>query len=90
MHPHTRNKTKKQLARRSPRGDSEAKVRVHAPVTPAVISEVDREEVADLADDLAYFRATRYRDGESGDVREEDIERAESEITALLKREVQE
>jgi hypothetical protein len=85
MHPHTRRKTKKRLGRLSPRRNPPE--HSYAPVTPAVVPEVESEELTHLADDLAYLRARRYREAAPDDVREEDVERAEAEISLLFKRE---
>jgi hypothetical protein len=83
MHPHTRRITNKQFTRYSPPGGSAA----HAagPVAPEAVLELHDEELSHLANDLAYFRAERYRKVESEDVRHDDIRHAQAEIAAIIK-----
>jgi hypothetical protein len=83
MHPHTRRVTNKQFIRFSPPSDSAA--HTARPVTPEADLEVNDEELSHLAQDLAYFRAERYREVDAEDVRDDDIRHAEAEIAAMFK-----
>ena len=83
MHPHTRRKTKKRLGRLTPRGKTLPAM--PAAEAPAVVPLANDDERSCLANDLACIRAARYRDVTFTDVREEDVERADTEIAALFK-----
>jgi hypothetical protein len=85
MHPHTRRVTNKQFTRFPSRSVSAD--RPAMPVTPRADLEVNDEELSHLAKDLAYFRAERYREVQSEDVRDDDIRQAEAEIAAMFKHE---
>jgi hypothetical protein len=83
MHPHTRRITNKQFTRFAPPTDSAAQAA--EPGTSQAGFDVHEEELSHLAKDLAYFRAERYREVDSEDVRNDDIRQAEAEIAALFK-----
>lgn len=55
-----------------------------APLVAAV--EVTPEESGRLAEDLAYFNVSVYREASPGEIRKDDIERAEKEIDAVTRR----
>ena len=86
MHPHTRRKTKKRLGRLTPRGNAEAALEPPAPTASPAVPQASQEELSCLANDLACVRVARYREVTVAEVREEDVERADAEITALFKR----
>jgi hypothetical protein len=48
--------------------------------------EVTPEECGKLVEDLAYFKVCIYREASSGDMRKDDIERAEQDIVAAITR----
>ncbi len=52
----------------------------------ATAVEVTREECEKLAGDLAYFNACTFRDASPGELRKDDIERAEKEILVITGR----
>lgn len=81
MHPHTRRRTKKRLRRLSQRDNSQDQTKSSNTTPPVPIVSDDERPHLDKA--LAYFNARRYREEESGDVRAEDVERAEAKIAAL-------
>jgi len=87
MHPHTRRKTKKRLGRLTPRRNASPPApELPAPATSQAVPQASEEERSCLANDLACFRVARYREVTLAEVREEDVERADTEITALFKR----
>jgi hypothetical protein len=69
-------------AKRAPRKSAGRPPRARA----GRVVEATAEEKHHLVEDIAYFRAERYRNVEPGKYREEDRLRAESEIKAVLRR----
>lgn len=82
MHPHTRRKTKQRLGRLTPRGGQSAASGSGAVERAPFLAQ--DEEKARLVESLAYFHAEQYREVQPGDMRNEDVQRAEVEIAVLL------
>lgn len=71
-------------AKRPPRRGGAGTPKPRAARRDAIV--VTDEERQHLIEDVAYFRAERYRRVEPGQYREEDRREVEAEIEAILKR----
>lgn len=73
-------------AKHVPRRIDARPARARAGRPPGCVVDITADEERHLAEDVAYFRAERYRNVQPGSYRKADLRQAESEITAVVKK----